>query len=397
MISAESYYIISDNKESETAIAIKTLKAVILVNLFYEDQVDFYQTYLEKIPDYIDIFIISSKDIILNMFNDDRYQKRKKENRGRDISALLVTAKDIFFQYDYVCFIHDKKEKEPETKEYVDAWRKNMWDNMLQSSSYIYNILELLASIPSIGMLVPIPPYGRDSGMWLNGSWGNNFGNVKQLAGELDINEATICYESLPITYSTAFWAKSKALLKLFSKNWKYTDFPDEPMRNDGEINHAIERILEYVVKDAGFEVKIALSTSYAAFFISQLNAEIKNLWEQLDRTIGIRYYSGLDCYQFTVDKIRNFARKYDKIYLYGGGKKGKQCLTICRLIGIKPKGFIITNPEGINEVEGLPVLSSLDVELDESVGIIISVGIAFQQEVEEELKKRGFGEYVIF
>lgn len=31
------------------------------------------------------------------------------ENRGRDVSALLVGTKDFIMDYDYVCFVHDKK------------------------------------------------------------------------------------------------------------------------------------------------------------------------------------------------------------------------------------------------------------------------------------------------
>jgi hypothetical protein len=32
-----------------------------------------------------------------------------KQNRGRDVSSLLVACKEYVFKYEYLCFIHDKK------------------------------------------------------------------------------------------------------------------------------------------------------------------------------------------------------------------------------------------------------------------------------------------------
>lgn len=39
------------------------------------------------------------------------------QNRGRDVSALLVATKKFIMNYDYVCFMHDKKvtQLKPET------------------------------------------------------------------------------------------------------------------------------------------------------------------------------------------------------------------------------------------------------------------------------------------
>lgn len=397
VIAKETYCIIPDNKKIATEIKIENLKAVVLVNLFYEEQIDFYRKYLDEIPASIDIIIISSKDVILNRFTSNRYQKIKKDNRGRDISALLVAAKSIVFQYEYICFIHDKKEKEPKRKEYVDLWKKNLWDNMLQSSCYIYNLLELLASTPEIGILVPLPPYVKGRELRWSNLWGDNFANVSRLADELGIR-GNVSYGNPPITYSTVFWAKSQALKKLFSKDWEYTDFPAEPMRDDGEINHAIERILEYVVKDAGYEIKIALSASYAAFFMEQLDEGVNRVWDFIEREMGIRNLNDLSHYSVTVRTIWNFAKGHNGFYLYGGGQRGKACLAVCRLLEIVPKGVIVTNIEdGHCEIDGIPISAISDVSLDNNVGVIITVGIGFQKEIEDELEKRNFKEYIVF
>lgn len=391
------YYIIPDDKKMVATKDVEKLKTAIFVHLFYEDQIEFYQEYLKRIPYFIDIVIISSSEVILNSFDDNNFKKIKKDNRGRDISALLIAARDIIFDYEYVCFIHDKKEKTQDTKEYVDWWIRNLWDNMLQSQTYIYNVLELLERDHELGMLVPLPPHGKDMGAWLKGAWGANYVNIKELANELGVR-VNICYEKPPISYSTVFWAKSKVLKKLFLKDWEYADFPNEPMRNDGQLNHAIERILQYVVEDAGYETKIVLSTSFAAYFIEQLNREMNDLWSQLELTIGIRNYNGLDNYSSRAEKIKRFGKEYMSIYLYGAGKEGKDCLRMCRLLDIFPKGFIVTEvKDRNNKIEDIPLFSISDLVITKDMGIIISAGGRYQTEIEEELKKRKFMSYIFF
>lgn len=393
----EIYCVIPDNKRMETESRIKKLKAAVFVCLFYEEQLAYYQKYLAEIPEYIDIILISSKDKILEIFESGRYKKIKKENRGRDISALLVSISNLIFHYEYVCFIHDKKERKEELKEYVDLWRENLWSNMLQSQDYIYNILGLFECNERLGMLAPLPPHMGDQGVWLNGSWGETFGHIKNLSYELGL-ETNLSFENPPVAYSTVFWARSVALKKLYCKSWKYTDFPDEPMKDTGEINHAIERILQYIVEDAGYEVRIALSSSFAASFIGQLHGELKGLWRRVEETIGAKNYDGIDRYVSRVKKILNFGKIHSNVYLYGAGKRGRECLKICRLLDITPDGFLVTEKEcGESYVDGIPVFSIADFLFPEGAGVILSAGAHYQEEMKETLRRKRVKEYIDF
>lgn len=393
----ETYCVIPDYKKTETEIRIEEQKAAVFAHLFYEDQLDFYQRYLKKIPEYIDVIIISSKDKILDAFEEERYKKIKKENRGRDISALLVAAGKQIFHYKYVCFIHDKKEKKAEQKEYIEFWKKNLWDNMLQSPEYLYNVLELFERDDRIGMLAPLPPHMGDQGVWLKGFWGGTFTHIKNLVYELGV-KADVSQENPPFTYSTVFWARSEALKKLYRKDWQYTDFPDEPMRDLGEINHAVERILQYVVEDAGYEVRIALSSSFAASFIGQIQDELRDLWRRMEENFGIEDYDGIDRYTSRVKKILDFGKTHPDIYLYGAGKKGKQCLKICRLLDITPKGILVTRMDKPQDfIEGIPVFPISALPFSGETGVILSAGADYQREMEEVLRKIDFREYLLF
>lgn len=393
-----SYSIIPDDRKMETEVDISSVRTAVLVHLFYEDQVEWSKKYLEELPDCIDIIIFSSKDDILDQFQDDRYRRIRKENRGRDISALLVAARAVIFHYQYICFVHDKREKNPDDKEYVDLWRKSMWDNTLRSSVYVSNILDMFESEGRIGLMVPPPPHQGDRGVWLKGDWGGTFELVRNLANEIGLS-ADIRYETPPITYSTVFWARTKVLRKLFSKEWSYTDFPDEPMRDYGEINHAVERILQYVATDAGYETKILFSVASASEFILQLRSEMKGLWGRIQDCFGIRNYWDFDNYLQRTEKIKYFAACHSKLYLYGAGMAGRDCMRMCAVQGIVPKGILVTDVEdAYGDMDGTRILPVSELDLSEGTGIIITVYEAdYQNEIKKRLDDMGFCEYITY
>lgn len=392
------YSIISDDRKVETEADISRVRTAVLVNLFYEDQVEWSKKYLEGLPDCIDIIIVSSKEDILNQFQEDRYIRIRKENRGRDISALLVAARTVIFHYQYICFVHDKREKKPDDKEYVDLWRKNMWDNTLKSSAYVFNILDTFERDGAVGLMVPPPPHQGDKGVWLKGDWGGTYELVRNLADEIGLS-VDICYETPPFTYSTVFWAKTEALRKLFSKEWTYTDFPDEPMRDSGEINHAVERILQYVAADAGYETRIILSAVSASGFILQLRSEMNGLWGRVRNCFGVRNYRDFDNYGQRAEKIKHFAKCHPRLYLYGAGMAGRDCLRMCAVLGIVPEGILVTNVvDAHGDMDGIRILPVSELDFAVGTGIIITVyETGYWNEIKKRLDDMGFCEYIAY
>lgn len=391
------YTIISDEKRIIYDNVSKSSAVAVIICLYYEEQVHEYDRYIQSIPEGIDIYIISSKENILQEFRSSRYIKVKKENRGRDISALLVCAESFIFNYDYVCFIHDKKEKCYDDKDYIELWKRNLWSNMLESKQYITNILENFQNDKDLGMYVPFPPHKGDKGAWINGSWGKNYINTKKLADLLNLN-VDISEDEAPIALSTVFWARTCALKKLYGRKWKYEDFPDEPIKNDGEINHAVERILQYVVQDAGYKVKAAISTSFAVEFFQQLQGELSFLWTSLNNNFGIRYYSDIKNYWERFEKIKSFKGDFDEIYIYGAGVRCRDCLKICRALNIKPQGIVVSDGNGdIETVEGIPVMAVKEFEQSPSRGIIVAVVEKYQEEIMAVLENYKINNYILF
>lgn len=87
----------------------------VVIYLYYYDDVEFYASYIKRIPRDIDVLIVSSEKRILTYFeNNNLYSHVNtvfKENRGRDVAALLVTAREFVLDHSYIAFLHDKKEK----------------------------------------------------------------------------------------------------------------------------------------------------------------------------------------------------------------------------------------------------------------------------------------------
>ena len=50
------------------------------------------------------------------------------------------------------------------------------------------------------------------------------------------------------------FWARPSGLSALIKYNWKWSDFPSEPIPYDGTILHAIERITPIICNEAGYQ-----------------------------------------------------------------------------------------------------------------------------------------------
>lgn len=85
------------------------------------------------------LYIYSSQESVLietkKKLDRSNCYFEKKNNRGRDISTLLVSAKNEILKYDYFCFIHDKKVNAKHLEEDVAFWIENLWENTLASAN----------------------------------------------------------------------------------------------------------------------------------------------------------------------------------------------------------------------------------------------------------------------
>lgn len=196
--------------------------------------------------------------------------------RGRDVAALLVNCRDIVKEYDYFCFVHDKKSAGMKPFTVGKAFAELLWDNTLKSSCYIRNIISLLDREPRLGLLIPPPPsHGGYMGLIYDNYWSGTYKYVQSLADKLNLN-VPISKDKMPLSFGTVFWCRTDALITLFELGWKHNDFPKEPLP-DPCISHAIERIFPYVAQSRGYLTGVVMNDAEAATEIENINAILKN------------------------------------------------------------------------------------------------------------------------
>ncbi len=295
-------------EKSLFSAGIATKKCAVVVHLYYPDLFAYSIRYLTRIPDSMDLFIsVDSSDKereiteMLKMASvRNRVIVRVVNPRGREWSALLVAFKDLLTEYDYWCFVHDKKSSQKEFSTVGSAFFDALWENTLASNFYIRNVIQLFETMPELGLLTPPPPY-----------WGTYF--------KTSFDFWTICYEQTqvlaerlglscnmkravsPIALGSVFWCRTNALKPLLEPDWQIEDFDPEPLPNDGALNHALERILPYVAASQGFLSGWILSDDYARVYLADLQYMVDAVkqktsqYDSLNISTFERYINGLE------------------------------------------------------------------------------------------------------
>ncbi len=367
----------------------------IAVNLYYEDTLQQYFTYLDNVPSGIEVFIYSSNEkawdaISCYAAGHSNMFFSKKVNRGRDISAFLVSFKQVALRKKFVCFLHDKREKSVHFKEDTDYWIENLWSNTICSDQYIKNVLGMLDGT-GIGILAPPIPFGEKLSYWYANQWSDeDFELACTLADKLGLT-CKIDKRKMPITLGSVFWCKTEAVRKLLDYDWKYEDFQDEPMSSDGTISHAIERIFAYVAQDAGYTTEWIMCPKYAGSLVLKSQSQLTEIFRILKKNFIAENMEDLRRYHRQKGVIENFCSKCRKIYLYGAGVEGRKFANWMYIWELSIDGFIVTKlGAGQKTVLDIPVYEFDKIEIDKMDGIIITVGSKLCQEIEAIVRKRG-------
>ena len=295
-------------------------KVLIITHLYYDDIWEYAFNYLKNVPKYIDILITTDSTDKKDFFKENIANKLENnvkvmeiKSRGRDMAALLVGASDIVKDYDYFCFMHDKKSQ---GKEYITVgatFRDILWENNLASPSYINGIVKEFDNNPSLGLIVPPRVYhGTYFYSYVNKYWTLCFDEVINLLDKMEIT-SKISRDFPPLAIGNCFWAKYDALEPLFDLNWDYEDFPEEPMPADGTVSHALERIHGYVAASRGYYTKFVMSDEYARSELFNKSYMFSNTMKNF-----ISYGSGFFAYRqgifgFINSIKNNFRRKIAK------------------------------------------------------------------------------------
>lgn len=280
-------------------------RILLVMHLYCEELFRKMHDYARAMPEHAHIILTTTderrRDLIAATFADfpqDRLEIRVLENRGRDVASIMTGVKDVIMDYDYACYVHDKKSTHFSPYSIGEAFAKKCLDNVLLSREYVLNLLALFEENPQLGLLFPPEPDAGPYYATLGGEWGPNFGCTKALAERLGIT-VPMSIEKEPVAPMGSFyWFRPQAMSCLYAPDWTYADFPAEPVATDGTLLHAIERIRPYAVQQEGYCPAYVLSASYARL-------ELTNLRHYCREITAPVVASGVSCSAF--EEIQSF------------------------------------------------------------------------------------------
>ena len=373
----------------------------IILYLYYDISLDKNLSFLDGCLENGDVYIIT-KNPKLKEILDQRYPDGKctvilsPVNRGRDISAFLIESREIVFSHKYVCFVHDKKTSGGSDAETVgDDYNDLIFENLIGSGPYIRRILELFKANELLGVLAGPEVYHGVYFSVLGREWTNNFENTKKLAFDLGIT-VPMSEDHPPFILSSSFWCRSDAVKRLFIKEWDYEDFPAEPMKMDGTLNHAFERIIIYAAQEEGYFTGTVMNSRYVSAYASNLLSMLKGTLSYLHKNILFQKQS--DIWNPKNQDLINFARRQGgNVYIYGTGGNASRVAELLENNDIAINGYIVSDGHLENEIfrgKGVMEFSAFSEKHAHESGIIVSVSKVLQGEIERLLQGQGLENY---
>jgi lipopolysaccharide biosynthesis protein len=294
-------YIIPSNVLENQEAHHHNHRIALVMHIYFVDLIKYCYRYAQSMPEESDIYITTNteekKVEILKQFQDFLCKKLEVnviKNRGRDVSALLVSTKEFIMKYDYVCFVHDKKVGQLDWGIKGKAFSDQCFENLLKSSYFVENVIEEFEKNPRLGLLSPPPPGFASYYFTFGLPWSNNFDLTKKLASELKLN-VSIRPDKDPIApLGTMFWFRPQALKILFDKDWNYSDFPEEPNASDGTLLHAIERVYPFVAQQAGYYSAWVLADTFAKLDLTNQNFLLSEINKKAFQIYGIHSHYDL-------------------------------------------------------------------------------------------------------
>lgn len=239
------------------------MKLGLVYHMYYEDLFRESIADIKKFPKYTKIYITTTsedkKEVIQSILAEENISAEVVviENRGRDVSSLLVAARNFVEGCDLVCFFHDKKSTQNKPYSIGRSWSYKLRQNVFATKEYVNNVIQLFMREPFLGIAFPSAPNHGVFAEAVGDGWTGNYDNTKKLLDILHVKSRVTKHALCVAPLGTCFWFRPKALEKLFrglnGKGWRYEDFPLEPNKVDHTILHAVERAYAYCAQDAGY------------------------------------------------------------------------------------------------------------------------------------------------
>ena len=227
----------------------KRNKSFFVIHAYYFDVWDEFEQYITLKKDKFDFFISVPSNITITDINKlANYNCIIKivANVNRDLGPFLDFY-NLLTDYDFGCKISLKKSS---TEIVGDIWREQIFEELL-SDHAIKNIYDLFQD-KSTGMIIP-----ESFLLDFKYNIASNQNEIIKLC-----NDFSIPFPQSKTSFSagTMFWFRPKAMHQL--RDFEIKNYY-EPVKQDGTLLHAIERILGYLCEANGYITRSTKKNSY--------------------------------------------------------------------------------------------------------------------------------------
>jgi rhamnosyltransferase len=378
-------------------------RTAIAAHLYYRDLFYVSVSYLAQVPREIHLYITvadeaAKRDLeqLLSKYRDD-FTVIVSSNCGRDWGALILDLWPKLSEYEYICFIHDKKTTGGKGYESVGkSFMEMTFDQMLQSKDYIDQILDEFEKFPQLGLLSPVLPYHSGYIKLLGDAWTVCYDKTKALAEELKL-DTKMSEQDMPFALSSMFWFKKDALQPILNYGFTNEDFPKEPMAMDGTFNHALERIGIYCAQSQGYFAGTVQTRDSAQNNLTNYEFMLHRVVQDALKAFGdltIKEMFSGNNYQNRIGLIK-FIMSHEKNCIYGAGNNGKNAAQFIMDQGLAFECFAVS--DGFSKEAAFmdhPV--HYFSEIDKEMGIIIAIDKKNRQEVIDTVVRAGVKNYYV-
>lgn len=303
------------------------MRVGVLAHIYYVEMLAEILTYLRHIPVEFDLYVTTANEkskaaleAEIGALKNPGFKLcavEVAENRGRDVSALVISLKDVVLNgsYDYLCRVHSKMTPQ-NSFGMARHFKEHLYENLLASPTYVANVLKLFEQEARLGIVMP--PVVHIGYPTLGNAWFTNRPLAETWAQALEIKVPFDDFTPLAV-YGTMWWFRPDALKRIFSHTFRWEDFPQEPNHCDGGLAHALERLFVYASHQDGFYTKCVLTPVNAAKNYVNLEYKLQNIVGRSQWTAGanelpnfptwaVKHY--LNCRLASVPRIRSALQK---------------------------------------------------------------------------------------
>lgn len=258
----------------------------VFIHVFYRAMIEEFWELTRRLPCAHHLFLTTSGEsekAEIEAFLRDRgltdsdfTVRTVEQNRGRDMSSLFITWRDVVADNGYQVALRLHSKRTPQVSRQVgESFKEHLFDNLIASSGYVANLLDMMEAEPDIGLVIPPAVHiGFDT---LGHSWFNNKAGLSALCREMGFEVPLD--EFTPVApYGTMYWFRTDALRKMFEWPWKWDAYNTEPHHIDGGLAHVQERLIGYAAQSRGYRVLTVMTPRLAARNYAKLEYKMQYL-----------------------------------------------------------------------------------------------------------------------